>query len=320
MGVTAISVALASFNGAEYISAQLESILAQTPAVTEIVVCDDNSTDGTWKILEEYQKKYPGIFRIFQNEKNLGCAGNFERALSLCSGEIIFLADQDDVWQQDKVAKMVAPFSDRRITGVYSDSLVVDSTLTPLGYTHLEKRGYSPARLTTSPQFKNFVRRVPPAAHDMVIRRETLKYLLPFPRLKNVHDTFIGIAIAALDGWAVIPEALTLFRQHAKNASNSGKKTTFTGELKAAKQSAAEDTFLWNAKVYAFVRARLKNMLNDDNEQLLDARIAHSKCRSKMGKVNIFHRMFLIGGEFFSGNYFRFARGLKSVIQDIFLR
>ena len=75
-----VSVAIAAYNGAEYISAQLDSILAQTVKVTEIVICDDNSTDGTWDILLECRKKNPELFRIFQNEKKLGCAGNFEKA------------------------------------------------------------------------------------------------------------------------------------------------------------------------------------------------------------------------------------------------
>lgn len=316
-----ISVAIATFNGAEYLPSQLDSILAQSVAVDEIVICDDNSTDATMDILERYQKDFPGKFRIFRNPQNLGCAGNFEKALSLCSGDIIFLADQDDVWQIDKVEKMLNSFTSPQILGIYSDSLVVNSQLEPLGPTHLKIRGFSPALLKNTPQFKNFIRRVPPAAHDMALRRSALKYLLPFPKLPNVHDSFIGITIAALNGWAMTPECLTLFRQHDKNASGSGRKSSGIAEqLKAAKQSAKSDTFAWNAKLHAFVLARLKDTIDDENETLLKARIAHSQNRSKMGKCNCFHRAFLVGVELFSGNYFRFARGIKSVIQDIFLR
>ena len=316
-----ISVAIATFNGKNFLPAQLDSILAQSVAVDEIVICDDNSTDGTGEILADYQRKYPGKFRIFHNPENLGCAGNFEKALSFCNGGIIFLADQDDVWKVDKVEKMLKCFSTPQILGVYSDSLVVNSQLEPLGQTHLEIRGFSPALLAKTPQFKNFVRRVPPAAHDMAIRRSALKYLLPFPKLPNVHDSFIGVTIAALNGWEMIPESLTLFRQHDKNASGSGKKSSGIAEqLKAAKQSAKSDSFAWNAKLHAFVFARLKDALDDENEALLKARIAHSQNRSNMGKCNCFRRMFLIGCELCSGNYFRFARGLKSVIQDLFFR
>lgn len=315
-----VSVVIAAFNGAEFIAAQLDSILAQSIAVTEIVVCDDNSTDETWNILREYQRKNPEIFRIFRNEKNLGCAGNFEKALSLCNGEIIFLADQDDIWLADKVEKMLAPFADAKVRGVYSDSTVVNAALEPLGYTHLECRGYTPARLPEMPQTETFFKRVPPAAHDMALRKSVLKYLLPFPKLKNVHDTFIGITIAALNGWAVVSEPLTLFRQHGNNASNSGKKTGLAGQLQAAKRSAADDTFLWNAKLHSFVLSRLKGVLDDDTERLLKERIAHSANRSQMGKCGFFRRFFLVMTELFSLRYFHFARGIKSIIQDLFLR
>ena len=180
-----ISVAIATFNGQNFLPAQLDSILAQSVAVDEIVICDDNSTDGTGEILADYQRKYPGKFRIFHNPENLGCAGNVEKALSFCNGGIIFLADQDDVWKVDKVEKMLKCFSTPQILGVYSDSLVVNSQLEPLGQTHLEIRGFSPALLAKTPQFKNFVRRVPPAAHDMAIRRSALKYLLIFFFIKE---------------------------------------------------------------------------------------------------------------------------------------
>ena len=240
--------------------------------------------------------------------------------MSLCSGEIIFLADQDDVWQKDKVEKMLAPFDSPKLLGVYSDSLVVNSQLAPLNYTHLQLRGFSPARLAQMAQPETFVRRVPPAAHDMAIRRSALKFLIPFPKLKNVHDSFIGLSIAGLDGWAVIPEPLTLFRQHGSNASNSGQKRSLAGQLSAAKKSIADDTFLWNAKLHSFVQARLKGVIDDEVETLLKERVRHSENRSKMGKVNLFYRLWLITEELFSLRYFRFARGIKSVIQDIFLR
>ena len=315
-----ISVAIATFNGAKYLSEQLDSILNQSLKVDEIVISDDNSSDGTWDILTQYAERFPATFKLFSNPNPAGCAANFEYALSNCSGDIIFLADQDDVWLKDKAEKTIAMFSDPKILGVYSDSLVVNIRLESLGHTHLELRGYSPAQLKNMQQPETFARRVPPAAHDMAIRRTVLKQLLPFPKLKNVHDSFIGLTIAALNGWAIMPETLTLFRQHESNASNSGRKQSLADQLSAAKRSIADDTFLWNAKLHSFVLARLKGMLDDDVEALLKERVKHSENRSSMGKVNFFYRLWLITEELFSGRYFTFARGIKSVIQDLFLR
>jgi len=99
-----ISVAMATYNGQEYLSEQLESILRQTKKVDEIVIVDDCSTDGTVEIIHEYMRKYPqSNIRFFANETNLGYKKNFYKAMSLCEGDIIFLSDQDDIWKENKV-------------------------------------------------------------------------------------------------------------------------------------------------------------------------------------------------------------------------
>ena len=85
-----ISVAMCTYNGAEFLPAQLESIFAQTRTADEIVVCDDGSTDETRSLI-------PQNVILHENEKKLGTAKNFERAIGLCTGDVIVLSDQDDV-------------------------------------------------------------------------------------------------------------------------------------------------------------------------------------------------------------------------------
>lgn len=316
-----ISTAIAVWNGAGFLTEQLDSILAQSRVPDEIVVCDDGSDDGSWEILEEYRRQWPEKFKIYRNQTNYGCAGNFAGALSLCSGEIIFLADQDDVWLPGKVERMLKKFSSPAVLGVYSDSLIVDEKLHPCGtLTHLKLRGFDPQKLPFMPQLATFCRRVPPAAHDMAIRKEALEFLLPFPELSNVHDSFIGTVIAALDGWEVVPEALTLFRQHGNNASGSGKKLNWAGQLQAAKKSIASNTFLWNAQLYQAVTVRLQNRISPRALAMLAERERHSANRAKMNNCGLLKRFELIARELFTGRYFRFARGLKSIVQDLFLR
>ena len=92
-----ISVALASYNGGNYLKEQLESIYAQSLLPNEVIVCDDCSTDNSIEILNAYKEKH--CLRYFINEKNLGFVKNFDKAISLCSGDYIALSDQDDVWR-----------------------------------------------------------------------------------------------------------------------------------------------------------------------------------------------------------------------------
>lgn len=106
-----ISVALASYNGDRFIGEQLDSILHQTCSVNEIVICDDCSSDDTVQIAREYEMKYPEIeWYIVSNAFNLGYSHNFRKAIGLCTGDVIFLCDQDDVWAMNKVERTMDVF------------------------------------------------------------------------------------------------------------------------------------------------------------------------------------------------------------------
>lgn len=102
-----ISVAMAVYNGEKFLKEQLDSILNQTRPADEIVIVDDGSTDGSWTVLEDYARRY-NQFRLYKNEENLGYKKNFQKALSLCHGDITFLCDQDDKWAPDKVEVMTS--------------------------------------------------------------------------------------------------------------------------------------------------------------------------------------------------------------------
>lgn len=124
-----ISVAMATYNGQEYLLQQLESILGQTKKVDEIVIVDDCSTDGTVEKIQEYVRKYPeSNIRFFSNETNLGYKKNFHKAMSLCEGDIIFLCDQDDIWEENKVEILTGLLESNRDMALVSSSFIqIDS-------------------------------------------------------------------------------------------------------------------------------------------------------------------------------------------------
>lgn len=96
-----LSIAMATYNGARFLREQLDSLYTQALVPDEVVVCDDQSTDGTVEILEEYHQRYGLIYSV--NEHRLGVNGNFFKAMGLCSGDYICICDQDDVWFPHKV-------------------------------------------------------------------------------------------------------------------------------------------------------------------------------------------------------------------------
>jgi len=121
-----ISVAMTTYNGAHYIIEQLESIRLQTRKVDEIVIVDDGSSDNTVTLVQEYMNQYPEC-KIYmeQNEVNLGYKKNFQKAISLCNGDITFLCDQDDYWFEDKVEKMCDVLEKHPEIGVLSSAFIL---------------------------------------------------------------------------------------------------------------------------------------------------------------------------------------------------
>ena len=105
MNQASISVAMATYNGEAYIVQQIESILHQTHPVDEIIIVDDGSTDRTVDYIR--QLNCP-LIRLWQNETNLGYIENFYKALTQTTGAYIFLADQDDIWEPDKVEQVLS--------------------------------------------------------------------------------------------------------------------------------------------------------------------------------------------------------------------
>lgn len=123
-----ISVAMASYNGEQYISKQIRSILKQTMPVDEIIVTDDCSTDNTYRILLDQQSKVKNIdFKIERNQDNLGYKENFKKAISLCTGDYIFLCDQDDLWNNDKVETLINIMQTHRISVLSSSFTFMDA-------------------------------------------------------------------------------------------------------------------------------------------------------------------------------------------------
>ena len=137
MPPTAVSIAMCTFNGARFLRDQLDSFSTQTRLPDEIVICDDGSTDETLKILADWAKSAPFKVQIVQNERNLGYAKNFEKAIDLCQGEIIFLSDQDDIWLPQKIDLMANLLeSTPDSSGVICEAYLINSQNERLPYLH----------------------------------------------------------------------------------------------------------------------------------------------------------------------------------------
>lgn len=217
------SIALCTYNGALFLEAQWDSLLAQSQQPDEIVVRDDGSSDGTLALLDRLRARAEarGIqVSVARNPKNLGYSANFAAALQAAAGEVLFLCDQDDVWHPEKLAILCAEFERRRkLLLVCGDARRVDAVGHDLGKTLFQVLRITRAELRSIHHGHGFdvlLRRSMATGATVALRRELLTAALPFPG-GWIHDEWLAIIAAALDGFDCIEQPLTDYRQHAGN-------------------------------------------------------------------------------------------------------
>ena len=120
-----ISVAMAVYNGETYLAEQLDSILSQLEPQDEIVISYDKSKDGTWQLIQSYREKYPQV-RVLENA-NPGINGNFNNAIAGCTGDYIFICDQDDRWAENKRSAVLDTFRATGADMVIHNGVHIDS-------------------------------------------------------------------------------------------------------------------------------------------------------------------------------------------------
>jgi glycosyltransferase involved in cell wall biosynthesis len=206
-----ISVCIATYNGQLYLAEQLDSILKQLKQEDELIISDDGSTDATLSILKEYQKNYPQIC-LLQGPRQ-GVIANFEGAIQQAKGDIIFLADQDDVWLPGKVATVCEQFASAPKTQVIiSDLTIVDETLHPLA------PSYFAFRKVKSGFIRNLLRNGYIGA-GMAFRKDLKPLILPIPPSVPMHDMWIGLLGDLYGKNQFLPQPFTLYRRHEHNVS-----------------------------------------------------------------------------------------------------
>lgn len=211
-----ISVCMATYNGSKYIREQIDSILPQLSENDELIISDDHSTDCTLKIIQSYKDTR---IKIFENELEKGVTHNFENALLHSKGDIIFLADQDDVWLPNKLNKM----KEILIYGQYN-IVLSNCSMTDLNLNIIKKEYYD----ENWPMEKSLIANIYKCAclgSCLAFTRQTLNLLLPFPKHIILHDLWIFLFCIANLKVGYIREPLMLYRRHQNTVTFAGRKS-----------------------------------------------------------------------------------------------
>ena len=216
-----ISVAIASYNGEKYIEEQIRSIINQSYPVNEIIVSDDGSSDKTVEILNRIKDKR---IIVIQNNGRKGYCGNFENALKKCTGDYIFLADQDDLWMQNKVQSFI-DFIEKYPSAscIFSDGILIDENDNQL-LGEMNHTIHESSEMLWLDRNKYLERAVSqPLANGMAIciSKKLLESALPFPDIKGSHDQWLIFCSLCLDTCYYLNKKLVKYRLHGNNTAGN---------------------------------------------------------------------------------------------------
>jgi len=323
-----ISIALCTYNGERYLQEQLDSIAAQTVLPDELVVCDDLSSDSTKEILQQFAVQANFPVKLHFNPKNLGFVKNFEKAISLCTGDIIFLSDQDDVWRADKIEVMEKYFSDPTIGMVFSNAETIDATGNPLGRTLWEAAFFTS---TLQKQFRNgdaykalYLKPIVSGC-TMAFERHLWSWISPLPPdIPFIHDAWIAFMTSLYSNVILIDQPLINYRIHSEQSAAVDRHEVSASEnIAKAKSGAKYQQYRRHLQQLHLIRHRLQQYethISTDKLSYLKQRMAeheiHLISRTNIGP-NVLIRCLNVIRELSSGRYHRFSNGFKSAIGDL---
>lgn len=266
-----LSVALCTYNGESFLNDQLESILSQSLSIDELIICDDGSNDGTLNIIESFKNQYPEIIHLHQNEKSLGAIKNFEKAISLTKGDLIFLADQDDIWYKNKVEIMSNFFQEySHCILLFSDGELIDKNGEKLNATLWQKWNFSTniqnKWKNNNNAFFDLLENNNKITGATLCFREELKKEMPIIGFEFFYqDAFLGIHAAARNGLFFINQSLIQYRIHDKQLVGISNDLSLDDFLRQNPNIVSKPEFikrtlnLYKRKKIAFFYRKIKN-------------------------------------------------------------
>ena len=318
-----ISIALATYNGAKYLHQQLNSFVEQTRQPDELVVCDDCSTDTTLDILNDFIQMAPFVVRVQINTTNIGHTRNFEQALSLSSGDLIFLSDQDDVWDIKKISIISDCFiNNSEIDVVINDAYYTDEKLNHSGVTVLQKV------LSVGANGNGHI-----AGACTAIRKKFRDFILPFLQINcPQHDVYIHRWANLANIKLVIDKPLQIWRIHDFNTTLNNEMNQFEIvspfiSYTQTRKIKVDDAYTKKANEYKEMIKKLDekdkylsylpiakdlNAVRRKINNIIDANLN----RTTLVKSGWFMRKIVIFRMILSGHYQHF-KGIRSILKDL---
>ena len=314
--MTKVSIAMATYNGARFLEEQLASFVEQTRRPDEVVICDDSSSDETVALAERFAASAPFKVIVERNPSNLGYTPNFSKAVSLCSGDVIFLSDQDDRWFENKIETAVGALQPG-VEVVLNDQLVMhpDGTVGQGMLDIHRKLGFSDDFFL--------------AGCCTAMSRAFARIAHPFPA-EIPFDTWVSRLADLLGVRRLVEQPLQIYRRHGDATTNSVFAARKPSKLEVfTRHSLADGREGWRAEVARFelVEKRLAERRDLVEQMVGPTGIAEVRARIARGKESYLRRLEIVASSrlrrapaVFSfwreGRYGAFS-GWKSAVKDL---
>lgn len=248
-------VAIALYNGARFLEAQLDSLRCQSCPPDQVVMCDDGSTDDTLAIARDYIERYhlQDCWNVYINDQNLGYAKNFYHAMSLCGTDLIYMCDQDDIWKTDKIEKMNQVMAARPdISLLMCKGGVIDADGEPMhGLLISESKETEAVVPVDSPEV---LRSLSWTGMLMCVRSEFFnKWKEILYPIKAPHDFALALCASDYETFFTYDYVGAFHRRHDNNAANEEHRISKVLNLKTK----LRDLAMYNGYLESLVNAHL---------------------------------------------------------------
>lgn len=287
-----VAILMATYNGEKYLIEQIESILKQTYQEFVLFIRDDNSTDDTQNIINQYTKKYPEkIVQVCDERIAKGACRNFmfllEYVYNLNRYEIFMFADQDDFWLQNKVEDTINEYNKidnkEQPILVHTDLNVVDAKLNLINDSFIK---YSNLKGEYK-EFNNYLIQNNVTGCTTLINKNLVEIVKFDINSICMHDWYFALIASAFGKVVFINKPTINYRQHGNNVLGAKKIKGIRGIWnKLIKNNTIKKDL---NKIFEQAESFKQNYyeeLNAKNKEILDA-FCKIKCTNKFNKIRL---------------------------------
>ena len=303
-----ISVALTTYNGIKYLEEQLDSLRTQTLKPDEVIIADDNSSDGTPDFCEKYiaQNNLTG-WKVIRREKNLGVVENFRQVILQTTGDYIFTCDQDDIWKPEKIQVMCEVLEARPEIKLLASNYIplINNEPAHVPVKYIERDDGKIIKYELKNTWLDSLR----PGCCFCFRRELLDVLEIFAGFNNLYDSLLWQRAITSDGLYLLCRRLIIYRRHEGNATGQFNRPLVTIERRI-------ELCRKDSEWYEGILKRLN--MPEKNQRLLKKKINFIERRSRMlAKKNLFRAVIFVALNF---NYYPTFRNAMSEICAMIFR